>query len=383
MNRIVCISTSPWKPLPMSKQQILSRLPDCEIIYFDPPVTYIAPLKDKAAKAKLKAHKLPADRINDSIVTYTMPPVLPFFNKCRFINKLNQRKLAKFVKKKMAEHGFESPILWAYSHTCADITEHIPHSALVYHCVDRHSAFKGLLDPELVDSMEYDLAKEADMVFCTAAGLQQRLLPYNEKAVFIPNGANYELFSRADSPQDRPEELKDISGPILGFTGALQECIEYSFVAHAAKERPDWTFVFIGNRLPAADLCGIDTMNNVRFLGVKPQNELPGYIAHFDVCLNLFKSDELTKDVSPLKFYEYLCTGKPIVTTPEPQQVMAYKDMIHVAATAEEFVEKCEAAIKDTSEEQKRVRMEAGKDCSWDSRAGRFVSILREMNILE
>lgn len=383
MNQIVCISTSPWKPLPMSKQQILSRIPDSEIIYFDPPVTYIAPLKDRSAKEKLKAHKLPADRINDHIVTYTMPPVIPFFNKCRLINKLNQKKLAKFVNKKMTEHGFTSPVLWTYSHTCADITSHIPHSALVYHCVDRHSAFKGLLDPELVDSMEYDLTKEADMVFCTAMGLQQRLLPYNDKAVLIPNGANYELFSKAAGDLPCPDELKDISGPIIGFTGALQECIEYSFVAHAAIQRPDWTFVFIGNRLPAADLCGIDNMSNVRLLGVKPQDQLPDYIAHFDVCLNLFKTDELTKDVSPLKFYEYLCTGKPVVTTPEPQQVMAFKDMIYVAATADEFIEKCEAAMSESSEEQKKLRMEAGKSCSWDSRADQFVSILRELNILE
>ena len=328
MNRIVAISTSPWKPLPMSKQQILSRLPDSEIIYFDPPVTYIAPLKDRSAKAKLKAHRLPADRINDHIVTYTMPPVIPFFNKCRLINRINQKRLSRFVKKKMADHGFEAPVLWTYSHTCADIADHIPHSALVYHCVDRHSAFKGLLDPKLVDAMEYDLTKKADMVFCTATGLRDRLLPYNDKAVFIPNGANYELFSKADEPCERPEELKDISGPILGFTGALQECIEYSFVAHAAKARPDWTFVFIGNRLPAADLCGIDSLDNVRLLGIRPQSELPKYMAHFDVCLNLFKTDELTRDVSPLKFFEYLCTGKPIVTTPQPQQVMEFKDLI-------------------------------------------------------
>ncbi len=367
----------------MSKQQILSRIPNSEIIYFDPPVTYIAPLKDKSAKSGLKAHRLPADRINDHIITYTMPPVLPFFNKSRLINRLNQKKLARYVKKKMALHGFDHPILWAYSHTCADIVDLIPHSALVYHCVDRHSAFKGLLDPELVDSMEYDLTKKADMVFCTAKGLQQRLLPYNPKAQFIPNGANYELFSQASNDLPCPDELKDITGPVLGFTGALQECIEYGFVAHCAKLRPDWTFVFIGNRLPSAQLCGIDSMSNVRLLGIRPQSQLPQYMARFDVCLNLFKSDELTKDVSPLKFYEYLCTGKPIVTTPEPQQVMEFKNMIYVAATADEFVEKCSQAIEENSTLQRQQRMESGNNCSWDSRAAQFVSILKDMDILE
>jgi hypothetical protein len=91
------------------------------------------------------------------------------------------------------------------------------------------------------------------------------------------------------------------------------------------------------------------------------------YLAYFDVCLNIFKSGDLAKDVSPLKFYEYLATGKPIVSTPQPEQVLEYSDVVYIASTPEEFVEKCAVAIKEKSNWHTSRRRELGKASSWDS----------------
>lgn len=70
----------------------------------------------------------------------------------------------------------------------------------------------------------------------------------------------------------------------------------------------------------------------------------PQYLAHFDVCLNLFAPSDLSKDVSPLKFYEYLATGKPIVSTPQPEQVLQYAPLIHIAGDCDAFLAACQAA---------------------------------------
>ena len=96
---------------------------------------------------------------------------------------------------------------------------------VIYDCVDRHSAYKGMIDPVVVDAMEKDLATAADQVFCTAAGLYDTLRQYNENTELIPNGVDYELFSRAaESPgKAAAEENK----PVFGFVGMLQECIDY------------------------------------------------------------------------------------------------------------------------------------------------------------
>ena len=93
-NHIVCLSTTNYHPLPTRKQNVMSRLRNSEILYFDPPVSMIAPLKDKKASAYIEKYKQPGEKVEDtktSLLTH-LPPVLPFFNKFRWINKINQKR---------------------------------------------------------------------------------------------------------------------------------------------------------------------------------------------------------------------------------------------------------------------------------------------------
>ena len=124
-------------------------------------------------------------------------------------------------------------------------------------------------------------------------------------------GRNQLLIIVAAQPQPLPDDMQGIPHPIFGFVGALQSCIEYGYLEAAAKARPDWSFVLIGKEKPGVDLSALHAMPNVHFLGLKPNEQLPQYLAHFDACLNLFAKSDLSKDVSPLKFYEYLATGRP------------------------------------------------------------------------
>ena len=380
MKQIVCLATSPWYPIPTRKQQVMSRMEDAEILYFDPSITYLAPLKDKLARPKLKAYKQPGEEIKPGLTVYALPPVLPFFNKFRFLNKLNQKRIARYVRKRMKQHGMTDPLLWVYSPVTVDCVDHIPHSALVYDCVDRHSAYGGLMDPQLVDAMELELAAKCDQVFATAKSLAERLKTANQNTEFIPNGANFERFVEASQDLPCPEDMRDIPKPIFGFVGALQECIEYGFLEAAAAEHPEWSFVFIGRENPGVDLSKLRAMKNCRFLGLKPNTELPKYISQFDACLNLFDSSDLSKDVSPLKFYEYLATGKPIVSTPQPDQVLQYAPIIHIAHNAGEFMDCCEATLTDTHH---AARIEEGRKSSWDARVAEMLEVLKNAKVLE
>lgn len=381
MKQIVCLATSPWHPIPTRKQQVMSQLQDFEILYFDPSISYLAPMKDPAAKEKLQAYKGPEEVVQPGLTVCALPPVLPFFNKYRFINRLNQRRMARFVRKKMKAHGFEKPILWVYSPVCADLVDHVPHSALVYDCVDRHSAYGGLMNPALVDQMELELAAKCDQVFATAKPLAERLEAANPHTAFIPNGANFARFYEASKPLPCPDDLRDIPHPLFGFVGALQPCIEYGFLEFAAKTHPEWHFVFLGGEKPGADLSKLKAMANCHFLGLRPNEQLPAYIAQFDACLNLFAAGDLSKDVSPLKFYEYLATGKPIISTPQPEQVLQFKDLIHIAPTAEDFVRCCREALLEHDTDLREGRLEAGRRSSWDARVAQMREILTRRGI--
>ncbi len=384
--QILCISTANYHPFPTRKQNVMNRLTDCHVIYAEPPVTLIAPLKDPSCRARLSAWKGPGEQAMPHIWVYASPAVLPFFNKKRFINEMNQKRLAKFYARLCRQHGFGGDmIVWCYSPSSADIIAPlakelgIPAAKLwkqtVYDCVDRHSAYPGLIDPELVDAMEEDLCRSCGCVFTTAQGLYDRLRPFNSNTHLLPNGANYGLFARAQDLEPEPHDR--LSAPRFGFVGNLQECIDYDAIEAAAKAFPGGRLDFWGKTLPGVDLSRFDKYNNVKFNGLVPQEELPQKIKDFDVCLNCFADNDLSKDVSPLKFFEYLATGKPVVSTAVPLQVRDYADCIYIARDTADFVEKCREALEEPADSPKRAaRIAAGRACSWDERVKEMRSIL-------
>lgn len=383
MRQIVCLSTTNYHPIPTRKQNVMNRLSDAEIIYIDPPVSFIAPFKDKSAKKRLFQWKKPGERVKDNVTVYAAPPVLPFFNKYRWINRLNQKRQAKFIREKIKEHGFDRPYIWCYSPNSCDCVELLEKRGLIYDCVDRHSAYQGMITPQVVDRMEEDLAKKADMVFCTAEGLRETLKAYNDNVEMIPNGAAYEIFSRAAKGKNKPV---DPQKPVFGFVGMLQECIDYDCIEALANAYPQGEIRLIGRTLPGVDISRLSQYPNVKLLGLIPQEELPEKIKEFDVCLNVFREGKLSRDVSPLKFYEYLATGKPIVSTREPLQVADYSDVVYVASGLEDFLSKCEEALREkepSRSENAARRMEYGRRCSWDERVKQMEDILKEKGIFQ
>ena len=385
-NHIVCLSTTNYHPLPTRKQNVMNRLRNSEILYFDPPVSVIAPLKDKKCRERLSKHKQAGEKVQENITVYALPPVLPFFNKFRWVNRLNQKRQAKFVREKMRAHGFGGEtVLWCYSPSSCDIVPHVPHSRLVYDCVDRHSAYQGHITPAVVDRMERDLASPADQVFATAVGLTETLEKINPTTKTIPNGAAYEIFSRVQTEKDDlpcPEEMKTLAHPVYGFVGMLQECIDYALIETLAKQRPDATIFMIGRTLPGVDLSHLQQYPNIVFHGLVPQPELPKYLAQMDVCLNVFRAGALSKDVSPLKFYEYLATGKPVVSTREPLQVEDFADVVYIADGEADFVGLCEKAAAERDPEKTAKRLAYGKACSWTERVRQIEETLYAKGVL-
>ena len=381
---ILCLSTSNYYPFPTRKQNVMNRMTDARVVYVDPPVTLIAPLKDKRAKERLTAYRAggQVSKEHPNVKIYAAPPVMPFYNKKRAVNRANQKKLARWLAGLVRDNGFSDDfILWCYSPSSCDVVEPLAKELgidpaklwerTVYDCVDRHSAYPGMIDPAVVDGMEEDLASRCGTVFATASGLYERLRAFNGNCHLIPNGAAYELFSRT------AELEKEGVSPHFGFVGMLQECIDYDILRSVAESFPQGKLSLIGRSLPGVDLSWIDRYPNVEYVGLVPQTELPERIKDFDVCLNVFADNDLSRDVSPLKFYEYLATGKPVVSTPVPIQVRDYADCIYIASGKEDFIEKCRQALAEPEGSPlRRMRMEQGKACSWDERVKAMRDIL-------
>jgi len=377
---ILCISSVDWFPIPTRKQQVMARLPgDYRVLYIEPPITLLSPVKDRRLFFKLTAFLTGLREVEENVLAYSPPPVLPFGNVYRWINRINQWWQSLFIKNQVKKAGLKNPAAWTYMPNSLDLIKKIEHSFLIYDCIDEHAEYKGFINKDTLLEMEKELVKESNLVFVTAPGLYKTRKEMNPNTFLIPNGVNFQLFNQAASPEmPAAEEIKDIKKPVIGFVGVIQEWIDLELIYKIAGENPGWSVVMVGPVGAGVNVEKLKSLPNVYFTGAKKPEELPQYIRAFDVCINPFRPSKLTENVSPLKFYEYLATGKPVVTVDMPA-VKQYKDCVYIASHHRDFVEKIKLALSAQESASREKRISEGKKCSWENRVAQMLEIKEKM----
>jgi glycosyltransferase involved in cell wall biosynthesis len=319
-------------------------------------------------------------KLNHKFFILTPPPRLPFRNYFRFIGILNQLILRLYIKRVMRKIGMTSPILWTFSHQSDRLIGQFQESLSVYHCVD----YWQWLLPKVflmgsktaIKRDEILTASQVDFVVSTSRFLQQYLKAFNSKSYYVPNAAEYDLFARARNHSlSIPEDIHNISKPILGFSGTLEAKSDLDLLRRIALESPAWNLVFIGLTENVPDLYKLRNLNNVHFLGLKPLNELPNYLRQFDVCLVPFRKTDELSSISPLKIFEYIAAGRPVVATRYPE----IKDLSHVvylSNSPQDFINNIKRAL---SEKNNRRRVEQKKfalNNTWQKRATDLIRLV-------
>jgi glycosyltransferase involved in cell wall biosynthesis len=248
---------------------------------------------------------------------------------------------------------------------------------VIYDCVDEWSAFKGLLKPEIMQMYERRLLQLADVTIVTMPELYKARQALARKIYLTPNAAETEHFAKAQDPKTKlPDDITAISQPIVGFVGSVQYWLDYDLLHYLAHARPEWSFVFVGPVDHRASIEKIQTLPNVHLLGSRPYQMLPNYIKAFQVCLNPFKVDALANGCDPLKLYEYLSTGKPIVSVDMPA-AHGFQGLVRVGRTPAEFLQEIEAAL-DEGCSRTQERLLVARQHTWQARFTQIDSILAE-----
>jgi glycosyltransferase involved in cell wall biosynthesis len=241
---------------------------------------------------------------------------------------------------------------------------------IVYDCLDDWSEFEGLA--AAVAATERELVAAADAVTTTAARLLARWSPIAAESRLIRNGVDPGHYD--SPPEERP--LEDCARPVIGFMGGIADWVDLDLVAHVAGERPDWTFVLVGEAF--VDVAPLEGLANVRLEGAQPYELMPAYVRDFDVCLIPFVQSALTASVDPVKLYEYFAAGKPVVVTPLPE-LDVQRGLVHEAADPDGFVAAIEAALAEDDPELPRRRRAVAADSSWEDRAGALRGVLEDV----
>jgi glycosyltransferase involved in cell wall biosynthesis len=216
---------------------------------------------------------------------------------------------------------------------------------------------------------ELSLLRRADLVFASSADLQARAAAIRVPAILVPNAAEYEHFAAAASqPLAEPADLARLPAPRLLWYGTLGPWVDTALLAGIARARPHWTLVLVG---PAAgaDLAVLAGLPNVYLLGWRPYAALPAYLRHAAVCLLPFVTSDLTRAVDPVKLYEYLAAGKPVVATPLPELAKC-GDLVDVVTTPAEAVAAVERHLAaPESEARVAARLAFAAQHTWQERA--------------
>jgi glycosyltransferase involved in cell wall biosynthesis len=379
---VICVSTADWDAeLWTNKQHLMHRLSQAgaRVLYMDSLGLRAPGASGGDAHRiwrRLKAWRPYARAVSEALLRDS-PLVVPFHGNA-VARGLNRVLLSRRLARNFRRWQLRRPVLWTYLPGAVHLFDPGRHRALVYHCVDNLAAIPGV-DPDSFGEDEDLCVRQADACIASSLPLKRRLEARGAGEVtYWPNPADTAAFSatrRSAGANDRP---------LVGFVGAVQSHkLDLELVTACARLRPDWDFwligpVGLGLRSDSTDPARFPT--NVHCTGPEPKEALPEIVSRFDVGIIPYRINPYTNYVFPMKLFEYLAAGVPVVSTPLPSLVGAVR-LVTFASTPDEFVRaierefECDRADPSLAAE----RAEYAAHFSWENRVTEALELLRAL----
>ncbi|MCK4538031.1 MAG: glycosyltransferase [Candidatus Krumholzibacteria bacterium] len=381
---IICLASAHWdSPAWVNSQHLMSRLAIKNRVLYIEPLSLRFPLGGKPDLGKL-FYRLAGwfrkpRKITDNLFVYA--PIMIPLHRFRLVRLINRFLLRSMLRAVGRIYRFSDPVLWIFLPTGADLIGRLDEDIVIYHCVDNYSANPGV-DREIVEQMERQVLERADLVLATSPSLREKCSGLNSNCHYLPNVADFAHFSLALDPDTAvPSDLNTIPSPRAVFTGNVSGYkVDFELLRYAASELPGISFVLIGlvgAGDPGSDPSVLDEQENIHVMGVRDYLDLPAYLKGCDVGLIPFRINETTTGVFPMKFFEYLAAGKPVVTTGLPA-LEEYSEHCYIARDRDTFVSLIRKSIEKVNEAMVETGIELAADNSWYSRIEDISTIFQE-----
>lgn len=350
-----CFSHLRWKFVYQRPQHLLTRAAKHGRVHFwEEPV-----FEDGTSPALLVSEEQSGVRV--------LTPRLPNGLSAREIVRAQRELLNGYLAKTRSK----TFVAWYYTPMALQFSDHLEPACVVYDCMDELSGFQGA-PPELAE-LERRMFALADVVFAGGASLYASKRHQHDNIHLFASSVDYAHFSASRLPQPEPADQAGIPHPRVGFYGVLDERLDRDLLRDVAQANPQLHFVLIGPVVKIEqEMLPRDA--NLHYLGKKEYEDLPSYIAHWDVAMLPFAQNASTRFISPTKTPEYLAAGKPVVSTPIRDVVTPYADLglVHVGADAAAFGSAIEEALKETGPDWLAEVDRFLKGNSWDKTFGRM-----------
>ena len=361
---------------------------DNKVYFVDYPFTfkdYLTYNRSDELKVRKRKFSLLSDGVIDTDIPnfkiIIAPPVMPlnFLPEgviFRAALKANEAIIGNRIKKVLKADGIKDFIyINSFNFHYPNIAKKINPVLTVYQCVDPmiipYDMKHGIIS-------ENKLVKESDLVICTSKALYNEKKSQNPHTYFVPNAADIDHCSLALNP-DLPVygKLAEMQKPIVGYLGTLERRMDYDLILEVVKTNSEKTFVLAGpvwdNYVPQE----LFKVPNVHIIGPIPYDELPQLVKGFDVAIIPFKKDEVSSTIFPLKLFEYLGAGKPVVITSFNPDLREYTNGVVTYADGEEqFTTALNEVIKSDSQEKIAKRIAVARLNTWAKRTDDIANII-------
>lgn len=361
---LICFSHLRWNFVFQRPQHLMSRFAEAgRVIFWEEPEAAM-PEMEPALGVRTCAET------GVIVVTPSLPEALTADEREGTLRSLLDSYLA-------GEHG--SVVRWYYTPMMLPFSRHIAAVATVYDCMDELANFR-FAPPELL-GLERELLASADVVFTGGYSLYEAKKALHPNIHPFPSSVDRAHFGRARAMDSAPDDQGSLPRPRFGFYGVIDERMDLEMIAAVADAHPEWSIVMVGP-VVKIDFADLPQRANIHYLGNKTYDELPVYLAGWDVALMPFAINDSTKFISPTKTPEYLAGARPVVSTPITDVIRHYGDLeaVFIADGAEAFIEGCEQAlelVRGGDEWLNEVDLKLA-NLSWDITHARMAGLVHE-----
>lgn len=266
----------------------------------------------------------------------------------------------------------ERPVVWFYTPMALPLLQGFDPALVIYDCMDELAAFKNA--PKQLLQRESALLNIADLVFTGGPSLYQSKRERHANAHCFSSSVDAKHFRKAlDRSYSHPEQ-EQLARPRLGFYGVIDERFDTDLIKQVAEARPEWQIVLVGP-VVKIDPANLPRATNIHYMGQRTYEQLPQFLAGWDVCLLPFALNESTKFISPTKVLEYMAAELPSVSTPITDVKVPYGDVVAIADTPEKFIAACDRMLA-MNDDQKTALVERMRaivaGTSWDLTASKM-----------
>lgn len=313
-----------------------------------------------------------AERENGRIVIIPSFSIIPlgriYIGRSVLVYLMNQLRIY-MIRNILKKTEYDQLVLWISTpYDNYGLIGKLGENHVIYNLCENHTekhtntGYKKMLVDE--DKM---LTKKAGAVIVASQTLYEERRLLNDNVHLVSNGVDYDEIS-AGLGQQEPEPIRGISKPIIGYVGMVCGRLDYELLEGIAKRYSAYSIVLIG---PIDKGCNIESRmrahNNIHLLGPVQAHSLPAYLMRIDLFLLLYKQNYQNMAGNSMKLYQYLATGKPIISYPVAG-AQEFQDVIYMAKDQEEYIGLVKRAIFENSGELKERRIEYARSNSWGKR---------------